>query len=197
MKIKDIQNELSVHRQDQELADALQQAMDGNKQASQQAAQLLSTALNQNGGHLSQMLKQAASEANQAKENVKSRLNGIHAGSGDSDLKEVPLKDQLLLAERLSSDFKLKAIAQWAGRMKLIAQRKQRSKHNEAINRSGIRQGNEIEQLLPMELGAYASPIAKTDFLRRYVEGQTLQFDTKGKAQLGKGPNYPLFGPIW
>lgn len=175
-------------RQDQELADALQQALDGNAQASQQAAQSLSAALNQSGAKLSQMLKQAADDAIQSKGNVQSLLSGIQAGTGDGDLKEVPLKDQLLLAERLSSDFKLKAIAQWAGRMKLIAQRKQRSKHRDAIDRGGVKQGNQIEQLLPAELGAYISPVAKTDFLRRFVEGQTLQFDTRGKEQFGKGP---------
>ena len=69
----------------------------------------------------------------------------------------------------------MKDIAKWAGRMKVIANQKQRSKHKDAINRNGIKQGNAVEQLLPMELGTFASPITKMDFLRRYVEGQTLQ----------------------
>nr|WP_246021036.1 hypothetical protein [Paenibacillus lentus] len=105
-----------------------------------------------------------------------------------SELKKVPLKDQLILAERLSHDKKMKDIARWAGRMKVIANRKQRSKYKDAINRNGIKQGNAVEQLLPMELGSYASPTTRMDFLRRYVEGQTLQYDTKGPEQLGKGP---------
>lgn len=175
-------------QRDQVLAEALQNLMNGEQGASQQAAEVLSAALNQKGNSLSRMLSQAAQEAVEAKENVKSLLGGIKAGSGDSELKNVPLKDQLLLAEKLSHDKKLKEIATWAGRMKVIANRKQRSKHKDAINRNGIRLGNAVEQLLPMELGSYASPMTKMDFLRRYVEGQTLQYDTKGPEQLGKGP---------
>ncbi|GIO38189.1 VWA domain-containing protein [Paenibacillus antibioticophila] len=175
-------------QRDQELAEALRNLMNGEQGASQQASEALSSALNQQGNSLSKMLSQAAQEAIDAKENVKSLLGGVKAGSGDSDLKKIPLKDQLILAEKLSHDKKLKEIATWAGRMKVIANRKQRSKHKEAINRNGVRQGNAVEQLLPMELGTYASQITKMDFLRRYVEGQTLQYETKGPEQLGKGP---------
>ncbi|MDY7989892.1 VWA domain-containing protein [Paenibacillus polymyxa] len=175
-------------KQDQDLAEALQQLMDREQGASQQAADDLSTALSQNGKSLSLMLSRAAQETIEAKENVKSLLGGIQFGSGDGELKKVPLKDQLFLAEKLSHDKKLKEIAAWAGRMKLIANRKQRSKHMDATSRNGIRQGKDIEQLLPMELGSYASPISKMDFLRRYAEGQTLQYDTKGHEKLGKGP---------
>ncbi|MFK4472598.1 uncharacterized protein with von Willebrand factor type A (vWA) domain [Paenibacillus sp. RC73] len=174
--------------QNQEMADALQQLMNGEQGASQQAAEALSAALSQNGKTLSRMLSQAAQEAMEAKENVQSLLGGMQAGSGDSELKKVPLKDQLLLAEKLSRDKKLREIAAWAGRMKVIANRKQRSKHKDSTSRNGIRLGKDIEQLLPMELGSYASPISKMDFLRRYAEGQTLQYDTKGHEQLGKGP---------
>lgn len=175
-------------QRDQDLANALQNFVKGKQGASQEASEALSSALNQNGNELSKMLAKAAQEAIEAKENVKSLLGGMRAGSGDSELKKVPLKDQLILAERLSHDKKMKDIARWAGRMKVIANRKQRSKHKDAINRNGIKQGNVVEQLLPMELGSYASPMTKKDFLRRYVEGQTLQYDAKGPEQLGKGP---------
>lgn len=175
-------------QKDQDLANALQNFVKGKPGASQESSEALSSALNQNGNELSKMLAKAAQEAIEAKENVKSLLGGMRAGSGDSELKKVPLKDQLILAERLSHDKKMKDIARWAGRMKVIANRKQRSKHKDAINRNGIKQGNVVEQLLPMELGSYASPMTKKDFLRRYVEGQTLQYDAKGPEQLGKGP---------
>jgi uncharacterized protein with von Willebrand factor type A (vWA) domain len=171
---------------DQELADNLKRARSRDKQGLQQVMQALSDALSQNGNSLTQMLKQAAQETMDVKDGVKSLLNGFQAGTGE--LKNVPLKDQITLAEKLSHNKKLQEIAKWAGRMKVIAQRKQRSKHKEAIDRSGVRQGNTIEQLLPVELATYASPLTKMDFMRRYVEGQTLQYDTKGKEQLGKGP---------
>lgn len=127
-------------QKDQDLANALQNFMDGKPGASQESSEALSLALNQNGNELSKMLAKAAQEAIEAKENVKSLLGGMKAGSGDSELKKVPLKDQLILSERLSHDKKMKDIARWAGRMKVIANRKQRSKHKDAINRNGIKQ---------------------------------------------------------
>ncbi len=48
--------------------------------------------------------------------------------------------------------------------------------------------GNDIERLLPMELGLYTHPITKNDFLRRFVEGQTMMYEQKGQEVLGKGP---------
>lgn len=39
-----------------------------------------------------------------------------------------------------------------------------------------------------MELAQYASRFTKTDFLRRFAEGETLQYEQKGKEALGKGP---------
>lgn len=171
-----------------ELAEALRQAANGEEGGDQLAAEAMADALAKNGRSLYQSLQQAAGEAVQTKENMKSLLGGITAGSGEGELQKTPLRDQLMLAEKMSTLPKLKDIAAWAGRFKLIAQQKQRSKYKEAIARSGVRQGNQIEHLLPVELAAYASPLTKLDFMRRYVEGQTLQYDAKDKEQLGKGP---------
>ena len=82
----------------------------------------------------------------------------------------------------------MKEIADWAGRFKQIARKKQKSKHSESMERSGVTLGNDIERLLPMELGLYMHPITKNDFLRRFVEGQTMQYEQKGHEVLGKGP---------
>src|SRR5690606_5939273 len=152
-------------RQNQALQQALQQVKSGDTGAMQQAAKALAEALEQNGQALASSLKNAAKEAIQTKENLKSLLGGIEAGSGDAELKKVPLRDQLALAEKLSHDPKFKEIAQWSGRLKLIARKKQRSKHRESIDRSGITMGNQVEKLLPSELAAFSSPITKLDFL--------------------------------
>ena len=82
----------------------------------------------------------------------------------------------------------MKEIADWAGRFKQIARKKQKSKHSESMERSGVTLGNDIERLLPMEFGLYMHPITKNDFLRRFVEGQTMQYEQKGHEVLGKGP---------
>nr|WP_285847107.1 VWA domain-containing protein [Sporosarcina luteola] len=136
----------------------------------------------------SQALVRAMQETVQVKEALNSLLGGTRAGSGDAELKKVPLRDQLLLAEKIASDKKMKEIADWAGRFKQAARKKQKVKYSEAMGRSGVTIGSNIERLLPMELGLYMHPITRNDFLRRFVEGQTMIYEQEGKEVLGKGP---------
>lgn len=109
-------------------------------------------------------------------------------GKNKAELKKVPFQEQIRLAEMLATSHKLQQVAIWAGRMKSIALKKQKSKHDKAINPNGVSFGSEVENILPSEWLMYAHPSVKMDFLRRFVEGQTLQYDKKGKEELGKGP---------
>ena len=143
----------------------------------------------QNNSHsFSEAMSPAIQEMKQTKDSLKSLLGGTSAGSGDAELKKVPLRDQISLAEKIASNKQMKEIADWAGRFKQVARKKQKSKHSESMERSGVTLGNDIERLLPMELGLYTHPITKNDFLRRFVEGQTMQYEQKGHEVLGKGP---------
>jgi len=143
----------------------------------------------QNNSHsFSQALAQAMQETKQVKDGLKSLLGGYGSGSGDAELKKVPLRDQLVLAEKMAADKTMKEIAEWAGRFKQIARKKQKIIHRESMERRGVTLGKEIERLLPMEFGLYMHPITKIDFLRRFVEGQTMQYEQKGREVLEKGP---------
>jgi len=143
----------------------------------------------QNNGHsFSQAMAQAMQETKQTKDSLKSLLGGTSASSGDAELKKVTLRDQISLAEKIASNKQMKEIANWAGRFKQIASKKQKSKNSDSMERSGVTLGNDIERLLPMELGLYTHPTTKNDFLRRFVEGQTMQYEQKGHEELGKGP---------
>ncbi|MFJ8066335.1 VWA domain-containing protein [Psychrobacillus sp. NPDC096426] len=143
----------------------------------------------QNNSHsLSQALAQAMQETKQVKNSLMSLLGGYSAGNGDAELKKIPLRDQILLAEKIASNKKMKEIADWSGRFKQIARNKQKFKQSDSIERSGITLGNDVERLLPIELGLYIHPLTKNDFLRRFVEGQTMQYEQKGQEVLGKGP---------
>nr|WP_255551192.1 VWA domain-containing protein [Sporosarcina sp. E16_8] len=144
--------------------------------------------LQENRQSFSQALAQAMQETKQVKDGLKSLFGGYGAGSGDAELKRVPLRDQLVLAEKLAADKTMKEIAEWAGRFKQIARKKQKSIHKVSMERRGVMLGKEIERLLPMEFGLYMHPITKNDFLRRFVEGQTMQYEQKGREVLEKGP---------
>ena len=144
--------------------------------------------LQNNSDSFSQALAQAMQETKQVKDSLKSLLGGYSAGNSDAELKKIPLRDQISLAEKIASNKKMKEIADWTGRFKQIARNKQKPKKRDSIERSGVTLGNDVERLLPIELGLYIHPITKNDFLRRFVEGQTMQYEQKGKELLGKGP---------
>ena len=148
----------------------------------------LQQVLQDNGKSFSQVVEQAIKETKQVKAAVQSLLGGTRAGSGNDELKKVPLRNQLSLAEKISSNKKMKEIADWAGRFKQVARKKQKTNNSESMERNGVIAGNDIERLLPLELGLYMHPTTKIDFLRRFVEGQTMVFEQKGKKELGKGP---------
>lgn len=137
---------------------------------------------------LTEALMKAMQEMKQVKENLRSLLGGYTAGNAEAELKKVPLRDKLELAERLSSDKKVKEIAEWAGRFKQIARKKQKVKHSESVERKGVTLGNEIEKILPVEFALYMHPHTRTDFLRRFVEGQLMQYEQKGREEVAKGP---------
>ncbi len=131
---------------------------------------------------------QAAQETRQVKANLMTLVGGVVSGSGEAELKKVPLRDQISLAEKIASDKRFLEIAEWAGRFKQIAIKKQKSKHTTGTERKGVITGDVIERLLPMELGMYRHPATKTDFLRRFAEKQTMMYERSGKDTIGKGP---------
>ncbi|HET6871648.1 MAG TPA: VWA domain-containing protein [Sporolactobacillaceae bacterium] len=195
---KELQKQLEEARKQQRELQQQQQMKEpseGDKKKQQEAGQKLQQALQQaaqelqkGNQDLGRALAEAVQETRETKNHLKSLLSGTQAGNGEAELKKVPLRDQIVLAEKMSTNDKLKEIAEWAGRFKQIARKKQKSKYDESVERSGIIIGNQIERLMPMELAQYASPITKIDFLRRFAEGELFQYEQKGKETLGKGP---------
>jgi len=167
-----------------------QKAQESLQQAMQQIQSELSNQLHKTGNQLSEALKSATNEANQTKDDLMNLLSGGGSGAGnrEGELQKLPLRDQIKLAELLSKNESLKKIAEWAGRFKAIAQKKQKNKHVETIDRSGVTLGVDVERLLPSELAAFKNPVTKMDFLRRFAENQTMMYAPEGKENLGRGP---------
>lgn len=168
----------------------LQKAQESIDQATQQMQGEFSISLSKNGNSLGQALKDATQETRKAKEDLINLLagGGNGVGAGEGEVQKLPLRDQIYLAELLSKNQKMREIAEWAGRFKAIARKKQKNKHVETTDRSGVTLGIDVERLLPSELAAYKNPITKVDFLRRYAEQQTMMYSPEGKESLGKGP---------
>ena len=186
---EDNEGQTEAERKQKKATKDQQKAEKAMQQAMQQIQEFMGNALEQNGGKLSQALQQATNETNQAKDELINLLAaGSGAGNGEGELQKLPLRDQIKLAELLSKNKKLREIAEWAGRFKAIARKKQKSKHVETIDRSGVTFGIDVERLLPSELAFYKNPVTKLDFLRRYAEHQTMMYAPEGKETLGKGP---------
>lgn len=163
-----------------------QPSSSSTQQAQQALEQALQDALNENGDTLNRALKKANSEAKEDNEAMKNLMGGS-PGNQDGDLKKIPLAERITLAELLAKSKKMKRIAEWAGRFKAIARQKQKTKSNANTAKGGIEFGNEIENLLPTELLLFSQAKTKLDFLRRFSEEQTLQYEKKGKQSEGKG----------
>lgn len=138
--------------------------------------------------NFSKAIEKAIEETKQAKEDLTDLAGGLKAGSGESELKKIPLRDQITIAETLKNNRKFREVANWAGRFKKIARKKQKSKSKESILRSGVTLGNKPERLLPTEILLMKHKTTRLDFLRRFAEGQTFQYEQRGKETMGKGP---------
>lgn len=136
---------------------------------------------------LSEMLMQATDHSKETTEQM-NQLIGEGAGIGRGDYKELPIRDQFLLAQVCEANPKMREIALLAGRFKQIAKEKQKSVHKEAIARKGVTVGSELDRLLPSEYMQYLLPQAHLDFMKRFSEAQTVMYDKKGKSKLGRGP---------
>ncbi|MCZ2259755.1 VWA domain-containing protein [Sporosarcina sp. G11-34] len=187
-EIQAMQRQLQMQKQQNGTGNGNEKLQEDLKEAMSDLDSQFQLSLQNNSYSFSQAMAQAMQETKQTKDSLKSLLGGTSAGSGDAELKKVPLRDQISLAEKIASNIQMKEIADWAGRFKQIARNKQKSKHSETMERSGVTLGSDIERLLPMELGLYTHPITKKDFLRRFMEGQTMQYEQKGHEVLGKGP---------
>ncbi|MDR3600335.1 MAG: VWA domain-containing protein, partial [Desulfosporosinus sp.] len=134
------------------------------------------------------ILSQASQSAQQAKDSIQDLVSTSQPGSGEAEMQKIPLRQQLELAQHLKQNPKIKRVAEWAGRFKAIARKKQKSKHVFSVERDGIVQGDNPELLLPTELAMLNNSATKLDFYRRFTEKQTLQYSPEGKDSAGKGP---------
>lgn len=156
-----------------------------HQKAMQEFMQALGKHIENAGQELSEMFQESIQESKQTKQRLEELLSSIQPGK---ELENIPLKDQFTLAEHLRKNKKIRDIAEWTGRFKAIARAKQKTKTKETIARTGVTFGNEIEALLPSELILLSVPEARLNFLKNFAEGKTLQYATKGKSPLGKGP---------
>ncbi len=92
------------------------------------------------------------------------------------------------LAQKIMVNQKLQQIAELAGRMRIKAAEKQRSKTNYARSEvTSIEQGADLNHLLPSELGLLGTEFEHL-FLARVAERKCNQYQLRGKETQARGP---------
>ncbi|MFN7135719.1 MAG: chlorite dismutase family protein, partial [Myxococcales bacterium] len=97
--------------------------------------------------------------------------------------------ERLRLAEKLTTNAKLKKLAQLAGAFRhdaRAARRRRRERATTEVFRVG--RGGALGRILPSELAALRHPLRRRDLLRRVIEEELLQYDLRGDDHQGKGP---------
>lgn len=162
--------------------------MEEQEQASEVLNEKLEIALDASGDPVAQAAEESMEETIRIQTGMVSLMGGAKAGKGAAELKKIPLREQLEIADKVALDPKLQEIADWAGNFKEIAHKKQHKEYTNAMEQSGVTLGNDLERLLPAEIGLYTHPVAKVEFLRKYAEGEVMQYDRKKRDDTGKGP---------
>lgn len=134
-------------------------------------------------------IQQATSATQQVADSLDAMGLGWGMSPGNPTGKGLPWQQKMELATKISHNPKLAKIAKLAGRLKMIAAKKQCSRANQ-VNRSytGVTLGNDLNNVLPSEFALLTVPTLKPVFFRNYSQQALLQFQHRSKEKLGKGP---------
>ncbi|HEY1187920.1 MAG TPA: hypothetical protein VGE74_09695 [Gemmata sp.] len=127
-------------------------------------------------------------EAYREVEDFKDMTGAMGMGPGSPGGKPDPATTAALF-KRVRTDPQLRRICELAGRFRLVAQSKQRTKAAHGFDDIvGIEPTGELSRLLPIELAKLAVPELELDMLRRLAERQTLGREYQSTEPVAKGP---------
>lgn len=171
-----------------------QQSADAQAQSEalqRQAEELAEQATQQMGANQTKM-RQAIRKASQSAAAQVKELDDVVSGWGFGSSPEytrMPFDRKLELMQKMAGSNKFKKLAEAIGRYRNLARAKQKEKlQKEPTEIHSITFGNDLGRVLPSELVALRNPLTKKLFYRKYIEGQLLQYELKGKEKVGKGP---------
>ncbi|MBD3343110.1 MAG: VWA domain-containing protein [Candidatus Lokiarchaeota archaeon] len=164
-----------------------------------QQAQSLKKQMKQQIRQTKQQLKKQMQVANQVSCNsamqtandVMNAQNQMFSGRGlgSGSFQKVSIEERLKFSKIYVSNKKFKKLIEILGRMKRLAERKQREKTKHAVETiENITMGNNLQHLIPSELLNLLDPQAERLFDKRYIENELLIYEHSGKKKTKKGP---------
>ncbi|MFA6514530.1 MAG: hypothetical protein WCT50_04575 [Patescibacteria group bacterium] len=134
-------------------------------------------------GAIRQATKEALEEVKETSEFLEQW--GNDAGS----VQNMPVEEKIRRASVLQNSDKMRQLARLVGKFKRLAMSTQRTKIKKASTEVyDVVRGSDLDRVLPTEFDNLAHPLMKLDFYKRYVEGNLLIYEKKGKEKVGKGP---------
>lgn len=141
----------------------------------------------QTSGDVANIVQVAAAKATREIAQVEAGI-GQMAGIGSGALRSVQATPDAM-RQALTRNPKLRKIAELAGRLRIRARNKQRTKTKyspESIVDVTI--GGELERLLPAELGQLVMPQTELLLMRKLLEREALQYELEGNEEQDRGP---------
>jgi uncharacterized protein with von Willebrand factor type A (vWA) domain len=133
-------------------------------------------------------VRDATEKANEQIQEIENAMSGLGCGNTSHvDVKGSQAAKKLMQA--LRDNPKLRRILELAGRLKRLAQKKQKEKKRDGTNEyTGILAGDEISRLLASESVLLMDPDFELVFGRKFQEKSLLQYELKGKESSQQGP---------
>lgn len=142
--------------------------------------------------NLEETVKIASTLAQEEVEAMKQVLDlqeGGGWGSGDGNNSESGgINEKIKSAKKLLNSKNFKKIIEQAGRLKLLAEAKRKSKTPNQAMITGVKTGNDLFNLLPVEYGKFAHHQTRRLFIKDYSEKALLEFHKEANEKSKKGP---------
>lgn len=141
-------------------------------------------------GALRRALRAACGEAAEAAAEAADAMNQLAPGLGETPAThEQDGTARMSLAERVSSDARLKRVMKLAGRLRRLASegRKVRDPHG-ADKVVGVTIGGDLQRAMPTELGLLQHPTMRLLQLAKLAESRMMQYRVVGQVPQGRGP---------
>lgn len=181
--LKDIMESGGKRRVNQQLLEQrgeLQKRIKAAKEASASAVEKMQ----ENAGFsIRSAIREGVEKAQQVIDEIDGGLDGLGCGSG------TPAIERRQLAARLAGDDRLRKIAVLAGRLRIQAARKQRTKTTQERQEIvSVTQGDDLQHLLASEVGLLPNPNTRALLFERLDTKSALQYQLGGKATKARGP---------
>jgi len=168
----------------QDQAAKIQEALEKLKEALEKGSAELEQSLDAAQPEITESLKRAISEVAENAE-VLSSFDSWSLEPGS--LKRMSTEARIALSKRLQTD-KFKKMAQIFGRVQTMAMTEQHNKVDYAQEEIfDITTGNHLSRMLPHEVLYMSDPVFKWDWMRRFIEGNLLQYDLRGTETTQQG----------